>query len=58
MPNQAISAPPLIFNVSQRVLQILHSFLVQIASIFYGEFIDEEIFGARALPRALRAKIY
>ena len=47
-----------VINVFQRILQILHSFLVQIASIFYGESIDEEISGARALPRALSAKIY
>ena len=48
--------PPLSFGVSQRVLKILHSFLVQNASIFYGESIFTEISGARALPRALRAK--
>ena len=58
MLKQAILTPPFTFNVFQRVLQILHSFLMQITSIFYGETISEEISGARALPRALRAKIY
>ena len=55
VPKTAILGTPLTFNVFQRVLQILHSFLVQIASILYGEFTDEEISGVRELPRA---KIY
>ena len=46
VPKTAILGTPLTFNVFQRVLQILHSFLVQIASIFYGESISEEISGA------------
>ena len=58
MLKQAILTPPFTFNVVQRVLQTVHSFLVQITSIFYGESISEENSGARALPRALRANIY
>ena len=37
---------PLTFPISQRVLKIFYSFLVQIISIFYSGFISNEIFGA------------
>ena len=47
---------PSVFIVSQPISKILHSFLVQNVSIFSEEFISEKFFGARALPRALRAK--
>ena len=44
--------PPLTFPISQRVLKIFYSFLVQIISIFYSGFISNKIFGARASARA------
>eukprot|EP00493_Phyllostaurus_siculus_P013962 UN14173 len=34
---------PSVFIVSQPILKILHSFLVQNVSIFFEEFISEEI---------------
>ena len=49
---------PLTFPISQRVLKIFYSFLVQIISIFYSGLISNKIFGARDLPRALRARIF
>ena len=57
-PKTAVLDPPLTFPISQRVLKIFYSFLVQIISIFYSGFISNKIFGARALPRALRARIF
>ena len=49
--------PPLTFPISQRVLKIFYSFLVQIISIFYSGFISNKIFGARASARATRQNI-
>ena len=39
---------PLTFPISQRVLKIFYSFLVQIISIFYSGFISNKIIAARA----------
>ena len=54
--NPMVLNQPLVFIVPQPVSKILHSFLVQNVSIFSEEFISEEISGARALLRTLRAK--
>ena len=56
--NPMLFTQPSVFIVPQPISKILHSFLVQNVSIFSEEFISEEISGARALPRALRAKKY
>ena len=42
---------PLTFPISQRVLKIFYSFLVQIISIFYSGFIFNKILAARASAR-------
>ena len=43
------------FDFSQRVLHLRHSFKVQNASTDSGDYMFKNFFGARALPRALRA---